>query len=692
MPTEIDVTVQAPAAVGVELTSFLTDLYTLRSFGANMNATFNKVAASFDGTDDTAYLQDLVNAQGSIATAPEGPSADYDYTGANASNTTQGVAELPRGAHLVVNGTITIPPGVRVRGNGAVLIRTSAANPTAPMFQCAYVQSALPGGTGDTYSSNSGNVIEDLTLWGPGTTVSQGAAIQMIACQGFQLKNVYIAGFYVGIDLQACQYFSIDFVFSQNCVHGLIMRAVPGNTFRCIDGAVRNSRFAKTVGGYGVWLQDATNISFDQIDANFCSKAALVCGGALPDYVSRTLAFTPGAGYTPNSTYPLAFANTGQTLAPTTQLSGIALSNANGQITAAYMTDCIGDGTGIAQNGLTITVGTTPIGSSTASSPTTAANITPSVQRDATAFASWISSSQIETGLIRLNNFKTEAGVAPDCGYLVFVNSRSAANFYNTKLSGIYLSQTNFYRGMYCAGNVDAQFGEFPGPFANPANPADFGSFRCVNSNMRVVLPLSTSTTNFSMYVIAVSGGSALSGEGVFLQITEGDAVVQPHIKLINNAFGGNPRIEIALATDAQNRFQIDGGGALYWGPGGTIAVDTMLARSAAGVLQLNGLSITPGYAAIQTLSGSGTLADFVTTVVVHGGTLTLSVPSVDASAIVARQVRVYCWFQTQSILVAPPSGGSLYYANNMSGNLTVNQGTSVLLQYANGNNWIQVG
>jgi hypothetical protein len=49
----------------------------------------------------------------------------------------------------------------------------------------------------------------------------------------------------------------------------------------------------------------------------------------------------------------------------------------------------------------------------------------------------------------------------------------------------------------------------------------------------------------------------------------------------------GDAALQIGLNADTQPRLQVDAGGALRWGPGGSTAVDTVLQRSAAGVLNL---------------------------------------------------------------------------------------------------------
>ncbi len=710
MSTQIDVNVDVPGSVSIDLTAFLGDLYTLRSFGAHMNASFNSTPNTFSGTDDTYYVNELCNAQGSVIAAPQGASADYDVTGVNASNTTQGTVELPRGAKLLINGTISLPPGVRLRGNGAVLIRTDTTN--TPMISCAYNQKVLPGPPGDHYYGNSGNIIEDLTLWGPGTDSSLGAGIQMINCQGFQINNVLIAGFYVGLDLQRCQYSKLAFVNTQYNVHGLIMRGIDDSNDPCIDMSARDCRFAKTVGGYGIWLQNATNISFDQVDANYSGKAALVGGGALPDHLGRiqTVA-TPGDGYLPSRTFPLVFQESGQTNAG--QLSGVAQSDANGTIIAAWVTDGIGDGSGIATSGLTITVGTIPVGATSGLTPSTPARITPNIQRDATTFANWISTGvknldtgvtappQLQCGLIRIDNLKVEVASspdgsdsigAPDSGYLVFLSASASVNMSHFKIGDYGRSAANWFRWVYCAGvGSSISFEEFAPQYdsvPNPANPSDVGLVRAVN-DIEIAFPYGTDASVFQNRIIKPYGTTALDGS-VYVETTAGDTKFVSGLGIVNDAFYINTLFSIRNSGDTRPRFASDGSGTLAWGTGGSAEPDTQLGRLDAGLLILSNNVFAPGYQSIQTLQSSGNLADFVDTVLVHNGTLTLVNPSYEGGDTARRTVRVYCWFQTESITIS----GTIYTAAATSGTstITVNQGQSVLLQYAGGGNWIQIG
>lgn len=171
----MDVTYTAPVpnAPTLPLESLLNDLYDLRSAGAALNGVAT-MHGKFSGTDDTARLQALVNAQGVWETAPLGLSADWDGgDGTNTNNMAQGTASFPRGAIFVVNGTITIPPGVTIEGNDAIVLQMSqAAIPTFSVAAPVNGRSPIDGVI-LPFTAISRNQIKNLTIWGGPAMVTQ---------------------------------------------------------------------------------------------------------------------------------------------------------------------------------------------------------------------------------------------------------------------------------------------------------------------------------------------------------------------------------------------------------------------------------------------------------------------------------------------------------------------------------------
>ncbi len=579
----IDVTYTAPVpnAPTLPLESLLNDLYDLRSAGAALNGVATQ-QGTFSGTDDTARLQALVNAQGVWENAPLGLSVDWDGGDTtNTNNMAQGTASFPRGAIFVVNGTITIPPGVTIEGNDAIVLQMSQA--AVPTFSVAVAPvnptSPIDGAT-LPFTAISRNQIKNLTIWGGPAKVNAnrnglasgqlGTAILMRGAQGFRLDRCLIGGFRVGIDLQSCQYSTIRDCEVEGNVHNIITRNVPKYGGYCIDLTIDgNSRFAKSAGGYGLWLQSITNVTIGQTDANFCGHAALVVGGPLPDYIARTIpVVSGGAGYPPNTTQPLTITTPNQT-----QITGIALINSSGAVSAAYTTDGLGNATG---------VGTTTPKATVNASSTTAAVLAPYVQQDSVTFADLFSipsGGSLSSGLINMNNFKAEVAspgtenalgnTAPDCGSVIFIGAGSAVEMEHVKISAYGRGNgSNWYRLATVAGGARIQFDEWHDEFSttpNPAVPTDFGAIRSATTPtttalVHVQLPQNSTLTNFQDIIINGAGNPATGGEQNFLELVSGDERVMSHGVFRNCAYFANLRLEVQNSTGG-TVMSVDGNG-----------------------------------------------------------------------------------------------------------------------------------
>lgn len=688
--------------VSLSTASLFGDLYNARAMGATCSGVISLLGVR-TGTDDTAAVQALLNAQGVFDTPPLGPNADWaGYTTNQNGNMTQGVAELPRGAILAISSTLTLPPGVKLRGNNAVLVWTGASSGAVINTRAANGVDPTTNVSFD-YAGNSGNSIEDLTICGP-TATNTLVGVQLLNCQGFSLRNILVGGCDVGFDLQRCQYSNeLNGLYAQYCTMPLLVRGMVGfgtSSNVCIDMAFRNCRFARSSNdGYGIWIQSGSNITFDHIDGNFCTGTQLVCGNALPDYISRTLVVsTPGAGYTYNSAspyVPLTFTGSGQTTAG--QLTGIAQVSSSGTIIGAWMTDGIGDGTGVTA-GVTITV---PGGTQLA---TIAA---PTIQRHrSVTFARFIDTSTtaapITCGLIRIENLKVESGTAPDSTYLMYVDSAASIVVEHLKYAGYLRTPANWFRWGYINGTADISCDEFDvGTLGNPS-PAtgglitgeDNGLFR-VGGALRLKLPHDIG--GFSSYVITNSG-APFGGSQIYVESTDGDAKLLSGLGILSNAYIGNTRIFMRYADESYDRFHADGDGLMAWGSG-SAAPDTTLSRTAAGVLSANGVALIRGYQQTQVMKANTTLNDLVDFVDVQGGTvLTLTVPgqSTDASTF-QRTVRVYNRFNNSGALTinalnASGNAGYVITGTSVGTSITVALGGWAVLYYAGGGNWLQVG
>ncbi len=602
--TLLTVTPTATGGVPLTLQAITSDLTTLRGFGASLSGAFTYNAV-FTGIDDTVKVQAMFNAAGSVNNPPVGLSADWDLgTGSNKNNTPQREVVFPPGSVFVVNGTISVPPGVRIRGNSSVVIQKSTA--AIPTFSMQYKRSvnglnqvAIP------YTAFSGNSIHNLTVWGGlGNGTSLGTGILMGACQDFEISDVQCGGFRVGLDCWAAQYCGVyDSQFQGNVIN-ILLRNYPtnattdqsGGNSLCIDFRISNCRAAKSVNGYGLWIQKGTNVCIDQLDNNFCGKAALVLGAAIPDYISRILAVTPGAGYTPSpldgNGNPIPYSLT-VTDTKAVSLSAACIVGSSGTVTSAWMTDGLGNGAGISTSGTVFNL-------TTAGTPTTKATFTPNIQRDATVnFPDLLDTAVTpQAGLVTIDSFKAEtAGSigsngtvgAPDCTYLIVSDAVSGIQMRSTKFSTYGRSASNYYRWAWIAGNADLDFQEFEGANGTIANPGvvyvapvlsdlsgpnqtysagtpyDYGLIRVLSSgSTRIKFPHNIPVANFRRYVINDTGGSVVGGAQTYVETTTGGMKQLTGVIVDSSDYSGNARIQVLNSTPTTPRhstkpFTVDG-------------------------------------------------------------------------------------------------------------------------------------
>lgn len=124
----------------------------------------------------------------------------------------------------------------------------------------------------------------------------------------------------------------------------------------------------------------------------------------------------------------------------------------------------------------------------------------------------------------------------------------------------------------------------------NNPGPVDL-NFRNIVANIGMIDPA------YQFYgAVPFNFNSPLGSTGQYLRAWKpGDSNVQPFVFAVSvngsvtlNVGGvSSTALIIAVAGDAQPRFRFDEFGKMYWGPGGSTAVDTTLERSAANVLAL---------------------------------------------------------------------------------------------------------
>ena len=510
----------------------MSDVFNVLDFGAFGNAQVNPQTpyAPF-GIDDTAAIQAALNACGQFGSnAPyTGVSADQPANPtAYGSSRNQYILEFPPNRQFLISKTLLVPPGVEIRGNQSTIYQISD---NEGFFDYSFNIRGLGNGSYG-YAGLSRALISDLFMQGPGASTSTGYGVILAYATDFLFENLNIGGVKVGLLIQNSQYGKLHKVNCIGCHHGAILTGYPrgswtpnatsinngagletlgesvqqaGTSNTSIDIAIDTCRFAKSLGGYGLWLHQAANITLKQIDGNCvgCSpKAALVLGSALHDYISCTVSITnPGAGLATGS-WPLTITNTKGT---GSNYKGFA-EVSNGIVTAAYVTEGFGNlGT------LVNPVATIASGAGGTTQPTF--QLTPVSDIPGYNYIIGDSSGSGDTGgagLINLDNYKAEVdnSSTPDCGYMIYLSPGSSAVFQNTNISGYGLSKTSYYRLVLAQGIMEWHGGEFDNYMGTVPNPGDspatdYGLFK-TNTSLLWKPFHQIPTTNLYGYVIGL--------------------------------------------------------------------------------------------------------------------------------------------------------------------------------------------
>ncbi len=495
MSTEISVQISLPKSVSRELDSIVADHVNILDFGALCDGI----------ADDTMAIQAALNAVGSWTSVGIGIGVDEiaGSTG-NATNLSQGTIEFPAGRTVRITAVLDCPPGVTVDLRGSNLVQATAG---AHAIQCL---ARVPNVGQGPFTGIANNVIRNGLFTGAGMYLSTGYGILMGGCGGFLLENVVVSGFYVNIMLWTSQYGCLRNVYSVGGYFAGVFTNFPtnlsnGGTLPCIDIKIDNCRFAKSV--YGLWLRVTANIRLSQVDMNFCSRCSLVMGSPLPDYMSTTLTYTPGAGYQ-QGVYPLTIKDK-----VGTGFLGYAVVGSGGSVTGAYVTDGIGTGIGISSSPQILLIG--------AGTPTTAATFTPTFVREATNLAGLVGDapskpSSPTCGPIQFSNFKAEVGVTPpDSGYVVYASSVATCSFfgfnissYNRGVASVSSPSSNgYYRWLLNSGNVSIYEPEFDGNDSTLSNPGTTSSDLGLVRNQGILyMPPNGLVTDYWQFVIDSTG------------------------------------------------------------------------------------------------------------------------------------------------------------------------------------------
>ncbi len=131
--------------------------------------------------------------------------------------------------------------------------------------------------------------------------------------------------------------------------------------------------------------------------------------------------------------------------------------------------------------------------------------------------------------------------------------------------------------------------------------------------------------------------------------------------------------IQTSISIDTQPRLQVDAGGTLRWGPGGSTAVDTNISRSGVNTLAVSG-GITLG-AALPVSSGGtgGTTAPAARSALGAGPAMPLCFVIPGIVAVGTGKIRIYALVaftigNVRAYATTGPTGAALIFDTNLNG------------------------
>jgi hypothetical protein len=316
-----------------------------RPTNATSQADVLAFGAKCDGTtDDLAAIQSAMAAGGSLTTPPRAMTR-----GAQVGNGAQGTVTFPGGQTCAIRGTLEVPPGLSLRGNGVQLKELASGDAVAIHWR----------NTGYGYGVFF-NAIADLSIVGPGAQVSTGHGILLDRVSGARFDNLTISGFKIGLDAQEVQYSTFTNISAvYNVVGCYITARADAKGLTSIDNVFINSVCRNNL-KYGLWNQTGSQNRFYKTDANFNGEAGVVIGQQLRPYISAAKVAKAGRCRL-NASLPMIFTTAAGSR--DLQPSGFVTTDAVGAVSAAYVMDGGEDDAGdaIAVFGCEVTPVLTPV-------------------------------------------------------------------------------------------------------------------------------------------------------------------------------------------------------------------------------------------------------------------------------------------------------------------------------------------
>lgn len=392
---------------------------------AQGNATGTQYAG---GVDDHTAMQAAFNASGSF-TNPPTTEIDGGY-----HNAAQGTVVFPDGKICRdLTGSITVPPGVAIEGDGSEVNFTT----TGHGFDLAYNFSPPPPGYG---YGRYNDLVRNLTITGPGTATSLGKGLHLQMVNHGVMDHVSVSGFKYGIAANQMQYtYVLHSNFSRNQVNCYVAMD-PGNlALPSIDNTFEATSCAGAT-RFGLWQQTGVGNRYADGDYGFAGSAAILIGGQMQSYVSK-LSMTGGSGCVAGGVNRVTFTDAKQLVAG----EAFFLADANGVPVPASlrMTD---GGMNIANAAFSVPSCTAP--------PTFSPTYTNDQTATGVAALGDYPGDNYGNGDSVFTNIKAEANTPPDTGYFAIVGTPGTAKptagmlFQHPDFSNDSLGQGNFARQM----------------------------------------------------------------------------------------------------------------------------------------------------------------------------------------------------------------------------------------------------
>lgn len=386
--------------------------FAVMNYGNSQTCTWTKIMAQdtqgtvtgtryAGGVDDHAAIQAAFNASGSFTNPPV---TDVDGSYHNAA---QGTVVFPDGKICRdLTGTITVPPGTAIEGDGSEVNFTT----TGHGFDLAYY--LAPQGPGYGYGRYN-DLVRNLNITGPGTATSLGKGLHLQLVNHGIIDHVTASGFKYGISANQMQYtYVVHSGFTGNQVNCYLAMdpgnlALPSidNTFEATNcnGATR----------FGLWQQTGVGNRYANGDYGFAGSAAILIGGQLQSYVSK-LSMAGGSGCAAGAVNRVTFTGPGQLVAG----EAFFLADAGGAPVPSSLK--------LTDGGMNLTDASFAVPSCTAP-PTFTPTYTDDQAATGLAALGDYPGDNYGNGDTVFTNIKAEANTAPDTGYFAIIGTPGTA-------------------------------------------------------------------------------------------------------------------------------------------------------------------------------------------------------------------------------------------------------------------------